>query len=554
MATVVPDQDSIQTFMSITGSSEPLAIQKLTEHGGDLNQAVNSHFSEGDTNIVHGTNVADAQEDFMDVDEPSEIETHRQPFLPFASARDTMNPFSLLDPNLNRQTIDSGGGVTGSGAFEDASETLPRNVFETHGTLSLDDDDFPSLQASNPIGLGEQNEGVLGGVSHDSRFSPSAPAISHLPDYGIEEQMIQAAIEASKREAEIGQPDDSVSLQRQSESEDPEISVALSASLKSAEQENTVHEPESEAGPSVTRASKLVEVEDAVAVTSLSNGRLDTGSLSIQDEIDHADELPLVRNRSRRVSSRNMGEVNLSSTSGPTQQQNVNSSIESDSDFPSEWGGISSEEHDEAVMLEAAMFGGVPEEDTYRIPSTRHHYMRNGLDRTAGPYTRSVPRPPSPSLTAQRLIREQQDDEYLASLQADRQKELLEQAAREAAMEEERKMEEEAKIKLEQEQEAERQLAAKEASLPQEPTSDNENAVTLLVRMPDGSRLGRRFLKSDKLQYLFDFIDVGRVVKPSTYRLVRPYPRRAFSDTERNLTFNEVGLASKQEALFLEII
>lgn len=49
-------------------------------------------------------------------------------------------------------------------------------------------------------------------------------------------------------------------------------------------------------------------------------------------------------------------------------------------------------------------------------------------------------------------------------------------------------------------QELERQLAAKEASLPQEPASDDENAVTLLVRMPDGSRRGRRFLESDKLQ------------------------------------------------------
>ena len=49
----------------------------------------------------------------------------------------------------------------------------------------------------------------------------------------------------------------------------------------------------------------------------------------------------------------------------------------------------------------------------------------------------------------------------------------------------------------------ERQLAAKEASLPQEPTSDDENAVNLLVRMPDGSRRGRWFLKTDKLQVWF---------------------------------------------------
>ena len=103
-------------------------------------------------------------------------------------------------------------------------------------------------------------------------------------------------------------------------------------------------------------------------------------------------------------------------------------------------------------------------------------------------------------------------------------------------------------------QELERRLEAKEASLRQEPASDDEKAVTLLVRMPDGSRRGRRFLKSDKLQVLFrqlvvvvtfspiflstssfqklepdsdnflqslfDFIDIGRGVKPGSYRLV----------------------------------
>lgn len=49
-------------------------------------------------------------------------------------------------------------------------------------------------------------------------------------------------------------------------------------------------------------------------------------------------------------------------------------------------------------------------------------------------------------------------------------------------------------------QELESKLAAKQSLLPQEPSLDDGNAVTLLVRMPDGSRRGRRFLKSDKLQ------------------------------------------------------
>ncbi|KAG6534190.1 hypothetical protein ZIOFF_008075 [Zingiber officinale] len=147
-------------------------------------------------------------------------------------------------------------------------------------------------------------------------------------------------------------------------------------------------------------------------------------------------------------------------------------------------------------------------------------------------------------------------------------------------------------------EELERKLAAKASSLPQEPPSDDVNAVTLLVRMPDGSRRGRRFLKSDKLQFLYDYIDIGKVVKPGSYRLfsllcflelfnvilhmprhpmghfelcnailhmpiilwahkylfVRPYPRRAFTDGDGGLSLSELGLTSKQEALFLELI
>jgi len=101
-------------------------------------------------------------------------------------------------------------------------------------------------------------------------------------------------------------------------------------------------------------------------------------------------------------------------------------------------------------------------------------------------------------------------------------------------------------------QELEAQLADKEVSLPPEPSSDDDNAVNLMVKMPDGSRRGRRFLRSHKLQVkmpvikyaasvfllyfgaymlnksypgnfqsLFNFIDIGRQVKPSSYRLVR---------------------------------
>jgi hypothetical protein len=100
----------------------------------------------------------------------------------------------------------------------------------------------------------------------------------------------------------------------------------------------------------------------------------------------------------------------------------------------------------------------------------------------------------------------------------------------------------------------ESKLAAKQASLPKEPLPDDVGAVTVVVRMPDGRRQGRRFMKSDNLQVLFDFIDISRTFKPGTYRLVRSYPRRAFTDSESQMSLSDLGLNSKQEALFLEQI
>lgn len=596
-----PNQEAIETFMSITGSSEPVAIQKLEEHGGNLNEAVNAHFSEGDRNTRHETSVSAPQDDFMEIDDPVQVASRGPPSSLFPPA---MNPFSLLDPNFRRSIFDSGTGFTSGAPFvshprevreipievkdgnagsgpsglapkiEDVTETSHEHVPEVQGTVIIDDEDedIPAAAAASVAGHSVLNEIAAGVNSRDTVSRPSAPEVDDLPDYGndIEEEMIRAAIEASKRDADIGYPSDPVTPERRSHLEDPELAHAVSLSLKTAEQEKALRELEEKTGPSELQGYKSAELEEVGTLVS-ANGRLEVGSSSAQDEVEDVEEQPLVRHRSRHTSSgsidtaKEIGEDDLSPPTSPQRHNAVIHPEPNENEFPSEWGGISSEEHDEAVMLEAALFGGIPEGSEYRLPYASHPFMNNDLDRTMGPYPRRMPRPPSPSLTAQRLIREQQDDEYLASLQADREKELKameeaetrrleEQAAREAAVEEERRKEEESRRKLEEEQETERQLAAKEASLPREPSSDDENAVNLLVRMPDGSRRGRRFVKTDRLQYLFDFIDVGRVVKPGTYRLVRPYPRRAFSDGESALTLNELGLTSKQEALFLELI
>ncbi|KAK4435275.1 Plant UBX domain-containing protein 8 [Sesamum alatum] len=587
-----PDQEAIETFMSITGVTEAVAIQKLEEHRGNLNEAVNAHFSEGDRHIAQGASFAAPQDDVMDIDDPIPVESRRPSSLP-PFTRD-LNPFSLLDPNFTRSIFDSGTDIAsqspfvshpravreipievkdGTGAsghsggapvIEDVTETAQYHGPEVRGTVILDDDDDDVRNIPNPPIT------HLDGQGNEASSRPSAPTVVDMPDYSndIEEEMIRAAIEASKQDVAMpSQQHDLLDSGNpapgpvQSHQEDAELARAVSLSLKTAEKEKALRELEGNVGPSEPVIQKSASPEELGKLAS-SNGRqfqLETGSSSVQDEAEDSEELQLVRHRRRRVTSsstdapKDIEGVEVSPTSSPRQNDNIHSQ-QNGSDFPSEWGGISSEEHDEAVMLEAAMFGGIPEGSGYNFPYAPHQFMQNGLDGAAGPYPRRAPRPPSPSLTAQRLIREQQDDEYLAALQADREKELKAKEEAEAALAEERRREEELRRQLQEEQEIERQLAAKEASLPQEPTPDDENAVTLLVRMPDGSRRGRRFRNSDKLQYLFDFIDVGRAVKPGSYRLVRPYPRRAFSDGESTSTLNELGLTSKQEALYLELI
>ncbi|XP_050141599.1 plant UBX domain-containing protein 8-like isoform X1 [Malus sylvestris] len=598
-----PNQEAIETFISITGASEAIAVQKLEEHGGDLNAAANAYFTEGDRSTsvnVHDTPVS-AQDDFMDIDDPVPVRSRRDP-LSLPSATGDVNPFSILIPDFGRTIFDSGTHFTNRTPFV----THPREVREIPievkdgdhpsghsghapiiddvtgteeadgpgipGTVIIDEEDDDDIQAAPAVQAGQRSgpQDISSGDGyHHRNFGSSAPRFDDPQDYSndIEEEMIRAAIEASKQEVEENQPnqqfgapnfDENEPQQRPPQLEDPELAHAVSLSLKTAEQEKALHGQGQNVGVSYIGASKAAEVE--LKNLAASNGRLEAGSSSIQEETEDVEEQPLVRHRSRRMSSgsvetaKEVGADEDSAPSSPEEQDMDNHPRHNGGVFPSDevsslWGGISSEEHDEAVMLEAAMFGGIPEGTGYHRPYTPHHFMRPDSS-----YVRPSPRPPSPSLTAQRLIREQQDDEYLASLQADREKELKAIEEAEARREEDRLKEEESRRKIKEEQELERQLAAKEATLPQEPASDDENAVTLLVRMPDGSRHGRRFLRTDKLQSLFDFIDIGRRVKPGSYRVVRPFPRRAFSDGESALTLNELGLTSKQEALFLESI
>ncbi|KAF3325039.1 Plant UBX domain-containing protein 8 [Carex littledalei] len=579
-----PTPEQIETFVGITGASGAIAAQKLQEHHGDLNAAVNAYFNEGDrTNNTNQRSQPLPDESEMEIDDPVDVPIPRSTFL---SAHEEINPFSILNnfpgfrnpmmgptahdffardsrvsqPRVSREIpievkddnshVQVGPSNTGPAIEEVTGNDLPPHYGpEIHPTVIVDEnDDVVNVDGGN-------NSGRL----HHVDPSPSAPIVADVTDYNndIEEQMIQAAIEASRRDA-MGHSEEAFDRP----AGDSEIARAVSLSVQAAEQEGALHAQGVALGNNSPDLPER-EIRNARRVID-PNGRLPTQKVgpsssvgqeneSDQEETEEVEEVPLVRHRyPTRGASRNVQYVeDLDSPpySPPPQNARAGRRQIDGHDFPSdEWGGLSNMEHDEAMMLEAAMFGGIPDGAAYRFS-----YPQFGPGGNNG-YPVVAPRAPSPGLTEQRLLREQQDDDYLAALQADREKELKAIQEREAELQRQKLLEEESRRKQLEEEELERKLAAKEASLPQEPSPEDEGAITLLVRMPDGSRHGRRFLKSDKLQTLFDFIDVARTVKPGTYRLVRTYPRRAFTDGETELSFNDLGLTTKQEALFLETI
>lgn len=129
-----------------------------------------------------------------------------------------------------------------------------------------------------------------------------------------------------------------------------------------------------------------------------------------------------------------------------------------------------------------------------------------------------------------RILRQQQDEEFAASLEADRQKEreAEEQRARE---ESERKRVENFQIRR----------ARKKEALGEEPEK-GPGIATVVLRLPDGTRVGRRFEQGDVVEKVFDWAEVNGV-DIEVACLVISYPRRTLRYPEdANLTVRDAGL------------
>lgn len=76
-------------------------------------------------------------------------------------------------------------------------------------------------------------------------------------------------------------------------------------------------------------------------------------------------------------------------------------------------------------------------------------------------------------------------------------------------------------------------------TLPIEPSADNPESTQIIFRYPDmSSRCERRFLKSDKVRLLYDFVDsLGSdiFVESDKYDLIQPFPYKCYNEMDKTL-------------------
>jgi type I site-specific restriction-modification system R (restriction) subunit len=144
-----------------------------------------------------------------------------------------------------------------------------------------------------------------------------------------------------------------------------------------------------------------------------------------------------------------------------------------------------------------------------------------------------------------RRIRKEQDEAYHKSLKEDQEKEKKKQEYYNKMMMEEEKIEEEKAIKMSLQLDKSSRCSEAFRNLPPEPSINDANTTHVVVRMPNGDRIERRFLSTDKIQLLKDFIDSKSIDfdLPDQYQIVSTYPKKTFNELGK--TFSDYNLTGR---------
>ncbi|KAM9960581.1 hypothetical protein ACTFIW_009724 [Dictyostelium discoideum] len=144
----------------------------------------------------------------------------------------------------------------------------------------------------------------------------------------------------------------------------------------------------------------------------------------------------------------------------------------------------------------------------------------------------------------ERIIKEQ-DIEYYKSLETDQLLKLL----KEKDIND--KKEEQEKLKKQKQE----RLQFLKLNLKSEPSIDNENSIKLLIKLPNGENIQRRFLKTDTINDIYDFIDSKDQIS-FKYSLATNYPKKVYKNDENiklKPTFEELNITNLATFYLIEL-
>lgn len=162
-------------------------------------------------------------------------------------------------------------------------------------------------------------------------------------------------------------------------------------------------------------------------------------------------------------------------------------------------------------------------------------------------------------------IRRQQDQDYQQSLEADRAKERQKAEERRKREEEERAKQQAIHAITRRKEQMMALRTQLRDSLPPEPdpAAADDQQVKILIKLPDGTRLERRFTRDQSIRQLYQFV-YSHDSAPLSFQIVSNFPRRELpcvsplpenpdcltADGREPVSFHEVGLG-KNEMLFV---
>ncbi|CAH1247601.1 FAF2 [Branchiostoma lanceolatum] len=154
-------------------------------------------------------------------------------------------------------------------------------------------------------------------------------------------------------------------------------------------------------------------------------------------------------------------------------------------------------------------------------------------------------------------LRAQQDVAYLESLRADQEKERKKQEERERKEREEQEAREKEEAVQRRKEELARLRIEKASTIPDEPDDDDPEATKIILKLPNGTRLERRFLMSHSLEDVYHFAFCHKDA-PDEFQIVTNFPRRVLpcqgtEEAPEVITIKEAGLG-KSEVLFVQDI